>query len=203
MGADVALPGLPNEREFAGDTVEDDRRRIKPGDPVVLIVEDDVAFARILVDLAHKSGLKALVALRGNTAIALARRFRPGAVTLDIHLPDMGGWALLDRFKHDPLTRHIPVHIISDIENRGRGIALSAASYQRKAEPAATLPALFAGIARTIEKRFKHLLLTCSNRELRRRIETELGGRDVVLSHVGNSREALTWIRYHCPDGIS
>jgi CheY-like chemotaxis protein len=65
------------------------------------------------VDLAHERGLKALVALRGSSAISLAREFRPGAITLDINLPDMAGWTILDRLKHDPATRHIPVHIIS------------------------------------------------------------------------------------------
>src|SRR5687768_3680052 len=88
------------------ETVEDDRKSIDPGDPVLLIVEDDTTFARILVGMAHDRGLKALVALRGNTAIALAREFKPNAITLDITLPDMAGWAILDRIKHDPLTRH-------------------------------------------------------------------------------------------------
>ncbi len=79
---------------------------------MLLIVEDDVTFARILVDLAHDRGIKALVALRGGTALALAREFKPGAITLDITLPDMAGWTILDRLKHDPATRHIPVHVI-------------------------------------------------------------------------------------------
>jgi len=82
--------------------VEDDRNNIKAGDPVLLIIEDDVTFARILVDMARSNHLKAVVALRGATALSLAREFKPGAVTLDISLPDMVGWTILDRLKHDP-----------------------------------------------------------------------------------------------------
>ncbi len=76
---------------------------------MLLIVEDDITFARIMVDLAHKHGLKALIALRGITAINMAREFRPAAVSLDVRLPDMSGWTVLDYLKHDPATRHIPV----------------------------------------------------------------------------------------------
>src|SRR4029077_8644822 len=93
--------------------LDDDRNMIQENDAVLLIVEDDITFARILVDLAHDHGLKAVVTLRGSSAISLAREFRPGAITLDIGLPDMAGWTILDRLKHDPNTRHIPVHIIS------------------------------------------------------------------------------------------
>src|SRR5207302_2110999 len=97
--------------------VDDDRNLITPGDKVLLIIEDDITFARIMVDLAHKQNLKALIALRGSTAIGLAREFKPGAITLDVRLPDMSGWTVLDYLKHDPLTRHIPVHVISGHEN--------------------------------------------------------------------------------------
>ena len=112
--------------------LDDDRNLIQPGDSVLLIVEDDITFARILVDLAHDRGLKALVALRGSSAMSLAREFKPGAITLDITLPDMAGWTILDRLKHDPATRHIPVHIISGDEDRRRGLALGAMTYLEK-----------------------------------------------------------------------
>jgi DNA-binding response OmpR family regulator len=74
--------------------IDDDRNLIHPGDPVLLIIEDDVTFARILTELAHDRGIKVLVALRGATGLTLAREFNPGAVTLDITLPDMAGWTI-------------------------------------------------------------------------------------------------------------
>ncbi len=126
--------------------IDDDRNLIEPGDSVLLIVEDDITFARILVDLAHDRGLKALVAIRGSGAMSLAREFKPGAITLDINLPDVAGWTILDRLKHDPLTRHIPVHVISGDDNRRRGIALGAMTYLEKSVTNESLAEAFATI---------------------------------------------------------
>src|SRR3569833_632230 len=106
---DVILPA--NASVTVEDmVVDDDRNLITAPDRILLIVEDDVAFARIMMDLAHAHGLKVLIALRGSTAIDLAREFQPSAITMDVRLPDMSGWSLLDRLKHDPATAHIPVH---------------------------------------------------------------------------------------------
>src|SRR6185312_15314750 len=140
-------------------TMEDDRNNIQPGDPILLIVEDDVTFARILVDLAHERNIKALVALRGATALALAREFHPGAITLDISLPDMAGWTILDRLKHDSEIRHIPVHIISGDENRRRGLALGAMTYLEKTLSQDSLKDAFTTIQHSITPRPRKLML--------------------------------------------
>src|SRR5947208_16984664 len=130
---DIILPSPLAGQELVEDLViDDDRNLVEPGDSVLLIVEDDITFARILVDLAHDRRLKALVALRGSSAMSLAREFKPGAITLDINLPDMAGWTILDRLKHDPTTPHIPVHVITGDENRRRGLALGAMTYLEK-----------------------------------------------------------------------
>src|SRR6202011_1869345 len=84
----------------------DDRNEIEAGDRVVLIVEDDIAFAGILLDLAREKGFKGLVATTGSTALTLAQKYSPAAITLDIRLPDRDGWTVLDRLKHDAKTRH-------------------------------------------------------------------------------------------------
>ncbi len=78
------------------EVVEDDRSDIRPGDAVLLVVEDDAHYARVLVDLAHDNGLKALVAMRGSDALNLAQEYRPTAISLDIFLPDMLGWTVLE-----------------------------------------------------------------------------------------------------------
>ena len=124
-------------------------------------MEDDITFARILVDLAHDRGLKALVALRGSSAMSLAREFKPGAITLDINLPDMAGWTILDRLKHDPATRHIPVHIISGDENRRRGLALGAMTYLEKVGRQRLARRGFRRIEHPTQKRVKKLLVVC------------------------------------------
>lgn len=95
----------------------DDRASIQSGDRVLLIVEDDAPFAKILLNLAREKGFKGIVAMRGSQALVLARSYKPDAITLDIHIPDMDGWNLLDILKRDPDLRHIPVDIISVEEN--------------------------------------------------------------------------------------
>src|SRR5262249_23718083 len=139
--------------------VDDDRGAIQPGDRTLLIVEDDSAFARILLDLAHEKGFKALVAPTGDEALALARKTKPDAITLDIHLPDTEGWTVLDRLKHDPSTRHIPVHILSIEEDRRRGLSLGAFSSMRKGAGPGLYDEAFSRIKASISSRVKNLLV--------------------------------------------
>ncbi len=152
---DMILPAtaMPTEELVEDLVIDDDRNLVQPGDAALLIVEDDITFARILVDLAHDRGLKTLVALRGSSAMTLAREFKPGAITLDINLPDMAGWTILDRLKHDPATRHIPVHIISGDEDRRRGLALGAMTYLEKSVTNELLVERFAAIEHSVQKR--------------------------------------------------
>jgi CheY-like chemotaxis protein len=168
----------------------------------LLIVEDDITFARILVDLAHDRGLKALVALRGSSAISLAREFKPGAITLDINLPDMAGWTILDRLKHDPATRHIPVHIISGDENRRRGLALGAMTYLEKAASNEFLAEAFATIEDSAHKRVKKLLVACADEATRLVIAQSVSGRDLEIVSVGTGGEALAIMKQQYLDGI-
>src|SRR5205085_4907802 len=126
----ASLPDWLMDHELS---LDDDRNLIQPGDSVLLIVEDDPTFAQILIDKAHERGFKALVALRGASAISMARTFKPGAITLDVRLPDMSGWTVLDNLKHDPATRHIPVHVISGSDTAREGFALGAMTCAAKA----------------------------------------------------------------------
>jgi CheY-like chemotaxis protein len=201
---DLILPqpsGAPgvvvHEIEF-----DDDRNLIHAGDPILLIVEDDVTFARILADLAHDRGIKALVALRGSTALTLAREFKPHAITLDITLPDMAGWTILDRLKHDPATRHIPVHVISGDENRRRGLALGAMSYLAKSVTKDNLNAAFDTIHHSLQRRTKKLLIVATE-EVRRTAWRELlDGNDVEILAVGSGGEALAVTKHQYLDGL-
>jgi CheY-like chemotaxis protein len=100
-------------REAAPGRVEDDRDNLEEGDRRLLVVEDDVNYARIIVDMARAKGFKVLVGSNAEEALELASDCRPDAITLDIQLPGMHGLALLDLLKNEPATRHIPVQIIS------------------------------------------------------------------------------------------
>jgi CheY-like chemotaxis protein len=110
----------------------DDREHLSPQEPVLLIVEDDPHYSRIIIGLAHDEGLKVLIAARGAEALALAREFRPLAISLDVFLPDMMGWAVLSQLKQDPQTRHIPVQIITLDDDRQHGLAGGAFSFVNK-----------------------------------------------------------------------
>ncbi|HXJ02914.1 MAG TPA: response regulator, partial [Micropepsaceae bacterium] len=110
----------------------DDRDSINRGDAVVLIVEDDQRFSEILLNMAREAGFKGIVTGEGASVVPLARRFRPDAITLDIGLPDMDGFALLDLLKRNPETRHIPVHVISADEEDRLGLSIGAYGYSGK-----------------------------------------------------------------------
>ena len=116
----------------ATEVIADDRGDLMPGDQSLLIVEDDPQYARLMVDLAHDLGLKVLVANRGEDALTLAKRFFPTAVSLDVFLPDMLGWTVLSQLKQDPLTRHIPVQLLTSDEDRQHGLARGAFSFLTK-----------------------------------------------------------------------
>jgi len=200
---DLILSSPLEHEELAEELVlDDDRNLIQPGDSVLLIVEDDITFGRILVDLAHDHQLKALVALRGSSAISLAREFKPGAITLDITLPDVAGWTILDRLKHDPATRHIPVHIISGDEDRRRGLALGAMSYLEKAVAKDSLVEAFAAIEESTQRRAKKLLVVCSNDSERRGIVDLLAATDLAVTEVKTAGEALAFTKQQYLDGI-
>ena len=110
-------PSVPFVNE-AGD----DRDEVKPGDDVLLIVENDLGFAKVLLDAARQKGFKGIVATSGAAALAMIREYQPAVVTLDIFLPDMQGWRVLDRIKADLSTRHIPVCVVSTDDARDRAL---------------------------------------------------------------------------------
>ncbi|HEY0380659.1 MAG TPA: HAMP domain-containing protein [Candidatus Elarobacter sp.] len=117
---------------IAAGNVEDDRNDIRPQDRVVLIVEDDATFGRILLGLARDRSFKGLMATTGADGIALARQFVPDAITLDIGLPDVDGWSLLDQLKRDPATKAIPVHVISGEEQWQKALDSGAFAHLKK-----------------------------------------------------------------------
>ncbi len=195
----IAVPNWLADHDLA---VDDDRHSIQAGDKVLLIVEDDPTFARIMADIAHKNDVKVLIALRGSTALALAREFKPGAITLDIKLPDMSGWTVLDTLKHDAVLRHIPIHVVSSDENTRRGFMLGAMTCAQKAHETNALESVFQLIQHSIESRTKKILLITGNDALRQEIRAFIGGSDVEFLHASTSREAQQVISLEYIDGI-
>jgi len=172
--------------------IPDDRDRIQPGDRVLLIIDDDLPFAKILLELARENGFRGVVALRGDTGLTLARELRPDAITLDLRLPVVDGWAILDRLKHDPRTRHIPVHVISAVEEgRQRGLRLGAMAYLQKPIDHAALSSAFASVKGFVERRVKNLLVVEDDPTQRAAIVSLIGNGDVHSTAVGTAQEAL------------
>ncbi|MGH7525615.1 MAG: response regulator, partial [Gemmatimonadales bacterium] len=171
--------------------VADDRSVIEDGDRILLIAEDDPNFAQILLDLARDRGFKGLVAHRADRALALAREYQPTAVTLDLRLPDADGWTILDRLKHDPATRHIPVHIISVEENWQRGLRLGAIDFLTKPATKDSLSDALTTLHEFVDRPVKRLLVVEDDDVARQSIVELIGSDDVRTTTVGTGAEAL------------
>jgi HAMP domain-containing protein/CheY-like chemotaxis protein/signal transduction histidine kinase len=178
-----------------GTAVADDRMDIQEGDRVVLIVEDDPKFANILVDLAHDKGFKCLVAATGSVALALAHKYNPAAITLDIRLPDRDGWTILDRLKHDSGTRHIPVHIISVEGQRRRALRQGAFTHLLKPVSNGDLEKTFDAINDFLSRDARELLLVEDDDAQRMSLIELIGNGDVRTTAVGTGREALSRLK--------
>src|SRR6202040_2490756 len=139
------------------------RERLEPGDNVLLIVEDDPHYARVLADLSRDKGFKVLVASRGAEALALAREYHPTAVSLDVFLPDMLGWTVLNHLKQDPTTRHIPIQMLTLDEDRHHGLTRGAFAFVTKSTPPEGLDKALARIQEYAMPRRKRLLVVEDN----------------------------------------
>jgi CheY-like chemotaxis protein len=126
----------PTLNVYQADEIKDDRRAIFENDRVILIVEDDYIFARMLMNHCHKYGFKAIIALQGDQGLSYAKKYNPYAIILDMRLPIMDGWTVLKKLKEDEVMKNIPVHIISSIDKKHLGLDMGAASYLSK--PAGT-----------------------------------------------------------------
>jgi HAMP domain-containing protein/CheY-like chemotaxis protein/predicted transcriptional regulator len=184
-----AAPERPIEQ------IPDDRLEIRPGDSILLIVEDDPHYARIMVDLAREKGFKVLVAARGIDALELAKQYQPTAVSLDVFLPDMLGWTVLSQLKQNPLTRHIPVQIITLDEDRQHGLARGAFSFVTKPASTEGVEAALARIKEYAKPRRKRLLVVEDDRAEQQSIRELLGHDDIEIVTAGTGAEALRVLR--------
>jgi len=180
-----------NVSEVPVEHVDDDRENLQPEDFTLLIVEDDPHYARILCDLAHDKGFKVLVALRGAEALNLAREFHPTAVSLDVFLPDMLGWTVLNHLKQDPDTRHIPVQILTLDEDRHHGLARGAFSFVTKPTSTDELDQALSRIKEYATPRRKRLLVVEDNAAEQLSTRELLGHDDIEVEVVTTGAEAL------------
>ncbi|MDP2794556.1 MAG: response regulator, partial [Sulfurisoma sp.] len=184
------------------EVMPDDRAAIQKGDRVLLIVEDDPAFAKILLDLAREKGFKGIVAMRGTQALDLARSHKPDAITLDVHVPDMDGWTLLDLFKRDPDLRHIPVDIITVEGDSLRGFSQGVFRFLTKPVSRDQLGAAMDATAAFLDRPLKTLLLVTARKEEQKEIADLLGNGDITLQNAVGGKAGLAALRKKACDCV-
>ncbi|MBK6004972.1 HAMP domain-containing protein [Ramlibacter ginsenosidimutans] len=190
---------LPVARE---EHVPDDRESIQPGDPVLLVIEDDPHYARILLGMARDKGFKGLVANKGAMGLSLARQYLPAAISLDIFLPDMLGWTVLNQLKLDPALRHIPVQIVTMEEERQHGLSHGAFNYLLKEPTTTGLEAAFDRLKDFTQPRTRRLLVVEDNDVERDAVVELLGYDDIDIATAGSGDAALTAMRKQAFDCV-
>ena len=189
----VPAPTVAIERTI--EQIPDDRLEIQAGDAILLIVEDDPHYARILIDLARDRGFKVLHAVRGDDALELAKQYQPTAVSLDVFLPDMLGWNVLSQIKQNPLTRHIPVQIITLDEDRQHGLARGAFSFVTKPTTREGISDALSKIKEFSQPRRRRLLVVEDNKAEQMGIQELLGHDDIEIVSAATGKEALETLR--------
>jgi len=190
---------LPVTRQ---EELEDDRVELQPGDAVLLVVEDDPHYARVLLNLARDSNFKVLVAKNGGDALELARKYHPTAITLDVFLPDMLGWTVLNHLKRDPETRHIPVQILTIEEERQYGLERGAFSFINKPLTTDGLSEAFERIRAFTNPRVRQLLVIEDDPSEQLSIRALLDHDDIEITAASTGAEALELLRAHVFDCI-
>jgi len=191
-----SLPPLPAD-------LQDDRDQLQPGTSartdaagrVLLVIEDDPNFAKILLDMARRQGFKVLIALQGQTGLELARQFMPNAITLDLHLPDVKGLAVLEQLKQDSATRHIPVHVLTVDDQQQQEFQMGAIAHIQKPVSPEVLTQTLVGIKQFVEQRVRHLLVIEDDPIQAQSIIELIGGEDVTSTAVYTGAAALEVLR--------
>ena len=194
----LALPASPY---LLPDAIDDDRRSLQPGQTTILVIEDDPAFARILVDMIHRKGYRALAATDGVAGLQLAREHHPTGILLDVMLPAMDGWAVIDQLKADHTTRAIPVHFISATDDATRGLERGAVGFLTKPVSRAAIDTAFKRLLHFAEGHQRHLLIVDDEADSRTAVRSMLSADGVLIDEVATAEEALektAHTRYDC-----
>jgi CheY-like chemotaxis protein/CHASE3 domain sensor protein len=181
-GADLPTPDSTDEA-------------MEPGQRLVLAIEDDEAFARILVDVARDAGFHCLVAGTAQQGLLLARRRLPTGIILDMKLPDHSGLSVLDRLKRDPATRHIPVHVVSASDYSTTALSMGAVAYLMKPVERDQLVEAFRALEARSTHRLRRVLVVEDDAALRDSVARLLGRGDVEIATAASVADALALLR--------
>jgi CheY-like chemotaxis protein/CHASE3 domain sensor protein len=187
-------PASPS-RTAAPQAIEDDRERLAADSRLILVVEDDIAFAGILRDLAREMGFQCVVTRSASDGAAAALRYRPKAILLDLNLPDHSGLGVLDQLKRNPQTRHIPVHVVSVADYTQEALAMGALGYALKPVGREELVAALQRLEAKFSQSRRHILILEDDERQRESIMQLLSNGDVQITAVQNAGEALAQLR--------
>ncbi len=179
----------------AGRPLGDDPATLAAGEPVVLVVEDDISFARILADTARRRGFRCLVALNGAIGLKLAQDHLPIGIILDVGLPDIDGWSVMDKLKENTATRHIPVHFMSATDGRPRGLGMGAVGYLTKPVTREQIESALDRIGHFSPPEPRRLLVVDDDPGSRRAITALVGTDAVSITTADTGRAALELLR--------
>ena len=192
---------LVKREEPVIDQIDDDRHQLEPGDKVILIIDDDPNFAKVLMDICRNKGFKVLASASGERGLVTAQEYLPAAIILDIRLPGMDGWTVLDALKDNPATRHIPVHIISVEEATMEALRKGAVGFLTKPVAQEDLADALQKLESTSSTDVKELLVVEDDEGLREHIVSLLANGHVRADEAHTGAEAIRAIEskeYHC-----
>jgi CheY-like chemotaxis protein len=195
------LPVIPPHVPAPNADADDDRYHLKDSDKTILIIEDDVAFAKVLLDIARNKGYKGILAHQGNTGLSLARYYHPDAIILDMKLPVLDGSEVLKLLKNDPELRHIPVQIMSGYDRRKEGLELGAFDFIRKPLTHDAIHSAFDRIQDFINRKLKKLLVVEDNAAQNQAIRELIGNGDIKSVSAFTGQEAYNMLqneRFDC-----
>lgn len=190
----IKQPEIQSNCKKIRKNIKDDRKTISSEDKSVLIIEDDLAFLKILRDLAHEHGFKCLVAGDGETGLQFADYYKPSAIILDVALPGINGWTVMARLKDNPETRHIPVHFISASDKRLDAIKMGAIDYLAKPVSPKDLHMVYEKLNKMISKPVKDLLVVEDNVNQAKIIGEIIGNGDVHITVATNAADAYNLV---------
>jgi len=190
--ADFKFPGSEHDLKYLNyPGIADDKDKIIPGDAILLIIEDDLQFASILVEQANKKGFKCLSASTGEDGLLLAAKYKPQAIILDMGLPGINGRQVLAELKANPYLKHIPVHIISGDDRSVESIKAGAIEWLVKPISKKELEEAFNRIEYFASRKIKNVLIVEDSENSRKALRILIGNRDVKCFETGTGKMAL------------
>lgn len=198
--SDRLISSVPKEHhpfitQIIPEEIEDDRQTIQEGDHVILIIEDDTIFAKTLLTYARKSNYKGIVIVRGDLALSAALQFSPRAILLDIQLPIIDGWMVMDQLKTHPQTKHIPVHIMSSLQAKKESLLRGAVDFINKPFAISQMADIFKKIEDALNKNPKKVLIIEENNKHANALSYFLGSFNIsteIKNTITESTTALT-----------